>query len=327
MIEAFLKYNSGLTLLVAPPAWGKTQILKKLFSEKDHYFIFVSPLRALANEFYQNIQQDFSVLNIEKCADWKKLNEQQIIIVTPELFQEQFVALFESRQVTIVLDEFHLYFYWGMSFREEMWRLLTDVCSLPQKKIIGLTATLSLENQQLLREQFIAFDQPVTVINLGNQCLKNFPNRVCYLPSHFKNCWYWFVSAEDTRTTLIFCRYRNEVRKNEEVLRSLGFNVLSCLGGEAPDFGDQLKINPKPQIIVSTTVLSHGVNLPPIGKIIFTYPVNNFDFWIQMVGRGGRKGESFQVITYDNFFSNKWLKLRSFFTILTKYMLYHLTWD
>ena len=57
--------------------------------------------------------------------------------------------------------------------------------------------------------------------------------------------------------------------------------------------------NVRLDLIVATTAISHGVNLPEIHRIYFAYPFKNRDFWIQMVGRGGRKGECFQVHTMD----------------------------
>lgn len=324
MIETAMSYSPGLTLLIAPPAWGKTQLLKKLFANKEDSFIFVSPLRALANEFYENIKNQFKVLNIERMVDWNKFNqEHQIIIVTPELVSEY--QLNRLGQRTIVLDEFHLYFYWGTSFREEMWRAMIDIC-IYSKRILALTATLSTEHYQFMHQQFLNFDYPITIINVGNQKLKNFPNKITYLKKRQRNTWKYFVLPEPQQTILIFCRYRSEVSQLEGFYQKQGLNILSCIGGEASSFTEKLKLNPNPQIILATTVLSHGVNLPSISKIIFTYEVNNQDFWIQMVGRGGRKGESFEVITYDSFMLNKWHKLRSFFTIIWSRLIYHLKW-
>jgi superfamily II DNA or RNA helicase len=62
---------------------------------------------------------------------------------------------------------------------------------------------------------------------------------------------------------------------------------------------ERLKSQPNPDFIISTTVLSHGVNLPKIEKLFFTYKVENPDLWIQMVARGGRKGEEFQVFALE----------------------------
>lgn len=324
MIETAVKNLDGLTLLIAPPAWGKTQLLKKLFEEKQNYFVFISPLRALANEFYENIKDQFQVLNIERMTDWKNLKkDDQIIIVTPELLTEHRLHFLSQR--TMILDEFHLYFYWGTSFREEMWRGLIDICTI-SKKIVALTATMSESNFSFMREQFKNFEQEITIIDVGNQRLKNKPQKIVYLNSKEPTTWKYFVNLEQESTILLFCQFRNQVRKLEKYYQEQGVNVLSCLGGEASHFSQKLKLNPRPQLIISTTVLSHGVNLPRLDKIVFTYKVANEDFWIQMVGRGGRKGECFEVITYDQFMLNKWLKFRSFFTIMLVKAKYHLTW-
>jgi hypothetical protein len=48
------------------------------------------------------------------------------------------------------------------------------------------------------------------------------------------------------------------------------------------------------------------VNLPKLEKIFFTYKVSNIDFWIQMVARGGRKGEAYKVYALEKPFVLPW---------------------
>ena len=57
--------------------------------------------------------------------------------------------------------------------------------------------------------------------------------------------------------------------------------------------------------IFSTTTLSHGVNLPEIKKVFIDYEVKNFDFWLQMIGRGGRQGSDYQVYSTDEFHTTR----------------------
>ncbi len=82
-----------------------------------------------------------------------------------------------------------------------------------------------------------------------------------------------------------------------DFLKSKEKSVLTCVGGESRDFVLQLNQEVQLDFIVATTVVSHGVNLPNIGKVYFTYNVENLDFYLQMLGRGGRSGESFEVHT------------------------------
>jgi superfamily II DNA/RNA helicase len=100
-------------------------------------------------------------------------------------------------------------------------------------------------------------------------------------------------------TSLIFCKYRSEVDKRTKLLKAQGYIVLSCIGGEASKFVEELKLHPHIDFIVATSVVSHGVNLPNISRIYFTYKVDNIDFYLQMIGRGGRDGSRFDIHTFN----------------------------
>ena len=80
--------------------------------------------------------------------------------------------------------------------------------------------------------------------------------------------------------------------------------------------------------IIATSVVSHGVNLPSIGRVIFLYRVQNTAHYIQMLGRGGRRGESVQyhVLNFNYFSKSKLMqafinaklyKLRHFLAFLS----------
>ena len=82
-----------LTVLMAPPGWGKTSLILDLYKSGNKKVIFVSPLRALANEFYERLKRDrFEGCYLIRCySEVKPLFRQfisakkGILIVTPEL--------------------------------------------------------------------------------------------------------------------------------------------------------------------------------------------------------------------------------------------------
>jgi superfamily II DNA or RNA helicase len=130
--------------------------------------------------------------------------------------------------------------------------------------------------------------------------------------------WLWEQIGElkpEQGTGLIFCQYREEVRHWESKLLSLGFRCWSCVGGEAQGFSTLVRTQLPPDFIIATTVLSHGVNLPRISRVFFTYPVKNRDFWIQMVARGGRKGEPFDVFSVEKPTGLQWNKYTNYLAI------------
>lgn len=204
----------------------------------------------------------------------------------------------------IIFDEFHLYFYWGDAFRPMMWEMFFDVTQKAKITFL-LTATLSIEMQNEIRNFQSQFDSILWVDN-GNQKLLYEPD--CYIKAPAKK---WILDLIETQkknedVKLIFCQYRDEVFALEQRLLKLGYTTITCVGGESKFMVKKLEDLPTPDFIISTTVLSHGVNLPAIRKIFFLYEISNPDFWIQMVARGGRRGDKYQVFALEKPIDLKW---------------------
>lgn len=275
---------TSFLLLTSPPASGKTYWIERFHEELGERILVISPLKALAIELESKWQGKISVRTAES------------YLLRPE------------EASVVIFDEWHLLFYWGDEFREKMWEafyLLTTHCEF----CIGLTATFNLEMKKRV-EEWHHFDEFLWV-DRGNQSLK-------YCPSSMVRFWNSQLHREfiflqnPKKTQLLFCQYREDVENWVKELKSHGFKVLGCVGGETALFVEKLKEG-VPQFIVSTTCLSHGVNLPIIEAVHFTYKVDNFDFWIQMVARGGRDGSPYQFYCSElikevrlNFWTNLW---------------------
>lgn len=278
--------DQHLLVLTSPPASGKTFWINSFHQElKGERLLIISPLRALADECRQRWGEEMDFM-------------------TPEEW-----LMKKSSHRIVIFDEFHLFFYWGDSFRPLMWEVFFAL-SLHAEAVILLTATLSDDMRAEISRFSLHFDQ-VLWINHGNQHLKYVPARYIKAPDR-----HWLLAQikgakKKTSVKLIFCQYRQEVYQMEKELNSLGFTCLSCVGGESKFMAAKLQANPHPDFIISTTVLSHGVNLPQIKEIYFTYQVKNIDFWIQMVARGGRRGEKFVVFALEKPFTLKWNPLRN----------------
>lgn len=204
----------------------------------------------------------------------------------------------------VIFDEFHLFFYWGDSFRPRMWEAFYGLSAAAELTVL-LTATLFEKMQNEIRNFQCHFDS-ITWSDHGNRILKYHPTIYIKAPSR-----QWLMKQIEDESfqesvKLIFCQYRDEVFEMEKHLTRLGFSCLTCVGGESKFFRDKLMRCPRPDFIIATTVLSHGVNLPRIEKIFFLYKVNNMDFWIQMVARGGRRGESYMVYSLEKPHGIRW---------------------
>jgi superfamily II DNA or RNA helicase len=266
-------FSQELLILTSPPASGKTYWIESFAEEVTEKILVISPLRALADE----------------CRG--KWND-KILTMTPEEW-----LLKKVPASLVIFDEFHLHFYWGDNFRNAMWECFYELTYGAHFTVL-LTATLS---QEMVREceQFKTHFDEMTWINCGNQQLKYIPYRYIKMPdarSIEQAIFHYGVEG----VKLIFCEYREQVFEWERKLTKKGFRVWTCVGGEAQKMHQHLAHDPEPDYIVATTVLSHGVNLPRIACVYFLYRLDNIDFWIQMVARGGRRGEKYEVFSLEN---------------------------
>lgn len=291
-------YSQELFVITAPPATGKTYWIER-FREASKFttLLVISPLRALADECRMKWGDDIIVMTPEEWLGKKPISE------------------------IVIFDEFHLYFYWGDSFRPTMWEAFYEITSSARMTFF-LTATLSPEMVSEIKTYTCQFEK-ICWLDHGNRALRFDPELYVRAPS--KNWIFNQIESEASGVNLIFVKYRNEVKALEKKLTLKGFKCISCIGGESKYMAQKLSLSPEPDFIISTTVLSHGVNLPKIKKIYFTYQVKNIDFWIQMVARGGRKGERYQVIALEKPFTLKWNPFKNLFwvfllTIRQKYM-------
>lgn len=274
-------FERHLLLLTAPPASGKTYWIQSLIKElNEAEIIMISPLRALADECKRNWGKDIEIMTPE---EW----------ISKKLYKK-----------IVIFDEFHLNFYWGDSFRPLMWEVFYDLASEAELTVL-LTATISESMKKDLTLYEPSFDS-ITWVDQGNQQLKYNPTKYLKLGSQKDIHDLIRLTKPNTETSLIFCAYRKEVFKVERELSSLGFKVWSCVGGEAGAFSQRVSVENPPDFIICTTVLSHGVNLPKVSTIYFLYEVANIDFWIQMVARGGRRGEKFRVFSLEKPYGIKW---------------------
>lgn len=283
--------TQDLLIMTSPPASGKTYWIEQFADACGESVLVISPLRALADECK---------------ARWGE----KIIVMTPEEWCNSGV-----RKRIIIFDEFHLNFYWGDSFRPLLWDVFYELCS-QASLVIALTATFSKEMQQEVKKFAYHFDQ-ITWIDLGNQKLKFSPWQYLKFSSRKKILELVYETSLKTNdVALIFCAYRQEVHTVGEQLRKKGYRVWTCVGGEARNIQLKMQEQVTPQFIVCTTVLSHGVNLPEISKVYLLYPINNIDFWIQMVARGGRKGGKYRVYGLENPYGISWGHWTNFIAIL-----------
>jgi superfamily II DNA or RNA helicase len=311
--------NKANILFIAPTGWGKTTLLLDLIQDSPKSWLYLAPLRALANEFYLRVSKIQGVYLIKTQKEGKKFFESgikfKLLIITPELLLSKNLPLLPYDSI-FVFDEIHLFSYWGDSFRPRLREAFEDILSY-EFSTLSLTATMDKELLERWKQDSKLSCENNYIINLKNHSLKKDPQRRINVNSFSKDLVLKKLKYEKSEyAILVFCKYRQEVTKLKENLINDGFDVLSCIGGEAEQFSLDLLEMPKPDFILSTSTLSHGVNLPRISNIYISYKTENYDFWIQMTGRAGRKGEDFRLYTHDHQFLTRKELCLSFLSLL-----------
>lgn len=319
-------------LLLAPPSWGKTKLVEFLWSQnmeqrfesqtqilgKNNYFkrfIFIAPTRALTEEVAQKVKhwplaKVFCPRTYQAVAAYTGEN---FIIVTPEMWQSFEKKNYVNELDLIMVDEFHLIDLWE-DFRwvlRELWYSLAN-CRSAQ---FHLSATI---NKEMLStddssKYWISHFSNFYILDVGNFTLLHRPHTQLFFTENLRFLfflWFKFYMLFLARggTVLLFVSYRSQIDAWLRWARKNKLIALGCKGGEVMTFCENLAHTPKIDLIVSTTVLSHGVNLPPLKSIFISMPRASMEFLVQMVGRAGRRGEKFSLYMLLSFKKQKMLR-------------------
>jgi ATP-dependent DNA helicase RecQ len=315
-----LFYPSCFTLLTAPVASGKTRLVVEFYKEEDFKIIYLSPLRALANEVFSNLKKTGEKniflaggdLLLDECHESFLKAKKSFLITTAELLSEGLIEeLFNRDQkVIFVIDEFHLFYHWGEGFRPVLHDKFLAILNF-YFPILAVTATMDEAVMEKMKNDLKYYQDFWIHLDYGNHELHRTPSSLVSfkgLKPHYiqKAFWREIRQKKDEDIFLYFCAYRSQVDELVDRARRLGFKAIGCVGGEVESFLKQVEESEgKIDCIFSTTTLSHGVNLPEIKKVFIDYEVKNYDFWLQMIGRGGRQGSEYQVYTTDLFHTTK----------------------
>ncbi len=308
LLTIFYSYcSSGKFFLLASPAWGKTTLIMHLY-KSGHFkkIVFISPLTALNLEFQQKLKE-------EKIPVFDSLNESTIakgvLVVTPEkMVCRNWENYFEEWADLIVFDEFHLLDMW-QNFRPlliECWYWL----STTKNKVLVLSGTFNWDSwsKSLEGQLWLSHAHNFCKLDLHQKKLLNEPARKYYFPSYMKYAIAIAIKAMiltwPSKRLLLFFPAREQVMRWSRWCRKHGISHLACLGGHALAFKNQLVFNPDPQVIIATSVLSHGVNLPARDVVIILGHQWQEELWIQMKSRGGRRGEKYFLLSEKQVWMN-----------------------
>ncbi len=280
--------NPFSILLLAPPSSGKTTFILNYIKEQNQKVLYISPLRSLNREFAKRCADlDHTILSRNSHGP------SRVIVSTPESYLI-YKNLVDLKNRLVVLDEIHLFFDWGNSFRPKILECLYDLLS-SSLNIISLTATMSTQNLRQWRRLGKFQSHETLIINRSNLCLKTLPQRTFDLsnlcPQDIESLII-FEAFYNQRKTLVFVRTKNEAKKYAEIFSRLISSTLYCTSDNMDEFMVKLEENGA-RLIFCTIALSHGVNLPSVSCLFITYPIPEHSHFIQILARAGRNGESF----------------------------------
>lgn len=308
LLDTFYSDNSsGKFFLLASPAWGKTTLIMNLFQTGLYKrIIFISPLRALNLEFQQKLK-DHSIPTYDSIGDSFELKG--ICIATPEkIICKKWEAQFEAWADLIVFDEFHLLDMW-QSFRPlliECWYWLANV----QKRVLVMSGTFDWGKWSNTPEGklWLSNTEAFFKLDLHEKKLINEPFGKYYFPSYLSRLMAMVIKMAlvvfPHKRLLIFFPRREQVVRWSRWCKKHRISYLNCLGGQTERFLAQLVINPDPQVLLCTSVLSHGVNLPKRDIVIIFGQNWPEELWIQMKSRGGRRGEKYYLVSEKQVWMN-----------------------
>ncbi|MDA8793409.1 DEAD/DEAH box helicase [Bacteriovoracaceae bacterium] len=308
-------------LLICPAGMGKTyyiiqQIIRGQISQN---WCFIAPLRAIIEEVHEKlIQENIQCLNIQSRKDVKEIKKHSVILTTSNLLSEDVLNYLNVNNFVFVIDEFHLMYRWGPIFREDLNQLYYFILS-EAKRFYLLTATFEKTFYSILKDDLNRENKSVYQLDYGNLNIKkNQIRMITYLKCDESNKSKILNLAVNLISQgmriLIFVPFRSEVDNLEKFFSHKSFIVISAKGGEAFEFSQKMQdLREQTQVIIATSVLSHGVNLPPLDHIFLMYEIKKRDFWVQMVYRAGRKGESFYLHHFDQKLVSKLDIIKGFF--------------
>ncbi len=165
--------------------------------------------------------------------------------------------------------------------------------------MVGLSATVDQELSQELRNLVEYNHGNYEELNYGNFQFLNHPKRKIVFHEKdkltFNRLLLRMIRKEKNKRFLIFCQRREEVFNWINLLQKLGVKSLGAVGGSVEKFRHQLKNSIDNQVIVATSCLGHGVNLPSIDYLAINYDEQDYGLWLQMATRAGRRGEEFSI--------------------------------
>lgn len=312
-------YAHGTSYLIsAPTGSGKTHIAKYLLNEEDRIVVYVSPLKALSREVYRSVKRNAKYVDSDVYEDDLRYFSSDALLTTYEKFDSAIRHNYPwLKEVSLViLDEIHNVesdrglpiediVLWAKHNSVPLVALSATIGNIEEYKSWLNAELVKIEKRRVPLHECIAFPFLIRcyddnrIISIEKRGLKNVKldlllGTLNYILSLNKNA-------------LVFVRSRNSAEILAETLRKFSIPALPYHSGlpfEIRDKTVEQFTKGEVRVLVSTTALGQGVNLPVYATVFYdiTLPDSDekggFKGWRdltpsefkQIAGRAGRPG-------------------------------------
>ncbi|MBE7003034.1 MAG: ATP-dependent DNA helicase RecQ [Ruminococcaceae bacterium] len=310
-INAILDRND--VILIAPPSFGKSLIYQIPAILFDGVTVVIEPLLALMHDQVNKLRElGIEAAYLDSTLSWsecqsvmKKLAKEKIkvIFISPERLETGILYDISkhNRIDMVVVDECHCVTMWGSDFRKAYLSIGKYIDKLKHHPVVvALSASVYPEDIDEIAEALSMHD-PVIIRRPLFRSNITFSRKTVSNRTEQKKTLLRMLKKHHKNTTIIFCTTKKAV---EYVVKTL--KGKADYAGEVIEYHGSCKVHEyemltgKKHIIVATSALSLGVDIPNVDLVIhFNFPLSIAEY-CQMAGRAGREGQKARDILIYN---------------------------